>query len=268
MKFIKYLSLCILVMTACQPKVVKEKPKPITPVFMTSGMAVISAESENVRLSPNGKVVGQLLRGDTLQIIKRHGNWLFFKNDFFESGYIWGPSAGLDYINLYNPFTYYDSIAAQFYPLNYFNTLFGSSGEKRSSQATETEIFFDEMGLGSHEEIVVEIVEEQLETVKHGIILFIQEPDQQLFKIKIDFFKPIKGLRNTIERCGLSYLPFTREDGGHVVWENGSLIKELEVDLERKEWESEWFSALWLRKIGERWGELRGAIKEYRSSEL
>lgn len=251
MKFLKFLILSIFLILACQPKTIKEKPTSVAPTISTSGIAVIAVESENVRLSPNGKAIGQLLRGDTLQIIKRHANWLFFKNDFFESGYIWGPSAGLDYINLYNPFTYYDSIAAEFYPITYFTTLFGSSGERRSPQATETEIFFNEMGLGSHEEIVIEIVDEQLETVKHGITLFVKKSDQQLVKIKIDFFQPIKGLKNTIERCGLSYLPFTREDGGHVIWDQGTLIDGLELDLERKEWESEWFSVLWLRKAGE-----------------
>ena len=251
MKTAKFLMLFALLMTACQPKAVKEKPKPITPVFMTSGLAVISVESENVRLSPNGKVVGQLLRGDTLQIIKRHANWLYFKNDFFESGYIWGPSAGLDYINIYNPFTYYDSIATEFYPINYFTTLFGSTGERRSLRGTETEIFFDEMGLGSHEEIVLEVMDEQLETVKHGIILFLREPDQKLYKIKMDFFKPIQGVKKAIERCGLSYRPFSLEDGGHVIWEKGTLIEGLEIDLERKEWESEWFSTLWLRQTAE-----------------
>jgi hypothetical protein len=254
MKKLKLLILFVLPMAACQPKTVKEKPTPVTPLFMTSGMTVISAESENVRLSPNGKAVGQLLKGDTLQIIKRHANWLFFESDFFESGYIWAPSAGLEYINLHNPYTYYDSTASEFYPLEYFHILFGSEGENRSNLVGETEIIFDEIGLGSHNEIVMEVADEQVETIKHGIILYLQEPENRIFKIKIDFFRPVEGLEKAIERCGLSYLPFSEENGGHVIWKSGALMEGLEVDLERKEWESNWFSVLWLRKSKEEAG--------------
>ena len=251
MKLLKLLMLFMLIIAACQPKTVKEKPRSVTPVIKTPNMAIISVESENVRLAPNGKPIGQLLKGDTLRIVKRHVNWLFFESDFFESGYIWAPSAGFEYINLYNPFTYYDSTAAEFYPLNYFTSLFGSNGESRSTLSMETEIFFDEMGLGSHEEIVMEVVNEQVEMVKHGIILYLREPDKQIFKIKIDFLRPVKGIKKALEQCGLSNLPFSKEDGGHVVWKSGTLIEGLELDLERKEWESEWFSALLLRQTGE-----------------
>ena len=246
MKYIRLFVLFILIIAACQPKVVKETSKSATPLIETPEIAIISAESENVRLSPNGKVIGQLLQGDTLKIIKRHANWLFFQNDFFESGYLWAPSAGFEYINLYNPSTYYDRIASEFYPLNYFTALFGSNSEKRSVLSAETEILFDEIGLGSHEEIVLEVANEQIETVNHSIILYMREPEKQIFKIKIDFFRPIKGIEKVLDRCGLPYLPSSINNGGHVIWKRDTLIEGLEVDLERKEWESEWFSALWL----------------------
>lgn len=244
-----HISLCVfvLVIAGCQPKVGREKTPISVPTIKLPEIAVMEVESENVRLSPNGEKIGQLLAGDTLQIIKRQGNWLFFQNDFFESAYIWAPSAGIEYINLYSPYSYYDTTAGQFYPLHYFRKIFGSPGVEKAMMLREYELFFGELGLGSHEDIVIEVVTEQIETTAHGVTVFIHQPENTIYKIKIDFFKPLNDIQNVIKQCDLGYLPPDIENGGHVIWNHGVLIPGLEIDLERQEWESEWFSAIWLK---------------------
>jgi hypothetical protein len=237
----------MLLIAACQPKIDKKSPILFVPVIQSPDIAVIQVESENVRTTPNGQKIGQLLLGDTLQVIKRQGNWLLFQNDFFDSAYIWAPSAGLDYINLYNPLSYYDGAAQQFYPVNYFRELFGNPGIEKTEMSNEYTIFFGELGLGSHEDIIIEVTTEQTETTAHGITLYTKEPDKNVFQIKIDFFSPIKGIEKTLERCDLEFILPDIQNGGHVIWEKNTLVPGLEIDLERREWESDWYSVLWLR---------------------
>jgi len=237
----------IIIAAGCQPKVPKEKKTPSIPLIQSPKFSVITVESENVRMSPNGQKIGQLLQGDSLQVINRQGNWLLFQNDFFDSAYIWAPSAGLDYINLYNPLSYYDSTAEEFFPINYFRKLFGHPGIEIATPYNDSEFFFGELGLGSHEDIVIEVTTEQTETNAHGITLYTTETNKNVFQIKIDFFSPIKGIENTLERCDLEFILPDIQNGGHVIWEKNTLVPGLEIDLERREWESDWYSVLWLR---------------------
>jgi hypothetical protein len=237
----------IIIAAGCQPKVLKEKKTPSIPLIQSPKFSVITVESENVRMSPNGQKIGQLLKGDTLQVIKRQGNWLLFHNDFFDSAYIWAPSAGFDYINLYNPLSYYDTIAQDFFPTAYFRKLFGNLGIEIPTPLKQSQIFFGELGLGSHEDIVIEVTTEQTETTAHGITLYTQEPTNNIFQIKIDFFSPIKGIEKTLERCDLEFILPDIQNGGHVIWKKNTLVPGLEIDLERREWESDWYSVLWLR---------------------
>jgi hypothetical protein len=239
----------LILFLGCQPKVGKKDKLPSVPVLKTPQVAVLQVESENVRLTPNGEKIGQLLMGDSLNIIKRQGNWLYFYNDFFDSSYIWAPSAGIDYINIYNPLSYFDPIAGQFYPVSYFRSLFGNPGEQKNPSSGKSEIFFGKLGLGSHEDLVIEVVNAQTVTNTHGITLFTDRPENSIYKIKIDFFKPIKGMDNALEKCGLYTAPPDLQNGGHVFWNAGTIIPNLRIDLERREWESEWFSGLWIEKI-------------------
>lgn len=248
MRYIKALFISIAIILACQPKVIKEKPLTVVPEIVTPRIALIEIEAENARKSPNGEIMGQLLKGDTLYIINRQANWLFTNSEFFDSVYIWAPSAGLEYLNLYHPLVYYDSSTTEFYPLNYFQRLFSDPGKEKSISGIESEIVFSEIGLGSHQDIIVEVVQEEIETVVHGISLYLRKPQRTIHKIKIDFFKPVQGIEETLQICGLPYRQPSSENGGHVIWKAGLLIPGLEIDLERKEWHSEWFSAIWISK--------------------
>jgi len=248
MRFKKSLFVFVAIIMACQPRIKKEKPAAVPPEIVTPQIALIEVEAENARQTPNGEIAGQLLKGDTLYIINRRANWLFTNSEFFDSVYIWAPSAGLEYLNLNNPMVYYDSSITQFYPLNYFQQLFGDLGNERSISSDETVIVFSEIGLGSHEDIVIEVVHEEIETVVHGISLYLQKPQNTVFKMKIDFFKPVQGIKETLQKCDLPHLPPSSEKGGHVIWNAGVLIPGLEIDLERKEWDSDWYSAIWISK--------------------
>jgi len=248
MRLLNYFLLILSIILACQPRVTKEKPVFVSPKIVTPKMALIAVEAENARKSPNGDIMGQLLKGDTLYIIKRQGNWLFTNSEFFDSVYIWAPSAGLAYLNLYNPLVYYDSSHAEFYSLNYFQELFGNPGQQKSVSGEDSVIIFDEIGLGSHQDIVVEVVQEKIETVVHGITLYLRKPRNTVYQIKIDFYQPVRGARDALKKCGLPYRKPSVEEGGHLIWNRDELLPGVKIDLERKEWKSDWFSAVWIIK--------------------
>ncbi len=249
MKYIYFLAILfslLLVLTGCQPEQIKKPPTPQIPaVAKTPGTAVITAQSENVRFAPNGQILGQVHRGDSIRIEKRVVNWLLFYNDEFDSSYVWAPSAGFDYINLYSPYTYYDTTARQFYPVSYFRNLFGREGQKDSILSTESTLFFGDVGLGSHEDIVMEVTQKEIEEVEHGITLHIREPEGYIFQVEIDFFAPEKGIKSALQKCGLPDLDYSAATPRDVVWDKNVIIPGLKIRLERKVWESSSFSGIW-----------------------
>ncbi|GAB4368793.1 MAG: hypothetical protein Kow0042_10170 [Calditrichia bacterium] len=209
----------------------------------------VTVSSENVRAQPNGVRIGKLHNGDVIHIRKRVGNWLLFYNEKYDSAYIWAPSTGFAYINLYNPHTYFDTTRGQFYPLNYFRQLFGSEGEIIQDYPSEYVLFFEGLGLGSHEETVIEVVSSRTQEVKHGIQLFISKENGGIKAVKVDFLRPVKGLKAASKKCGIPGTHPGVENARHVHWERDTLIKGLAVELERKEWESAWFSGISFKTI-------------------
>lgn len=209
-----------------------------------SSTAIITEKKENVRLTPNGKVIGSVRQGDKIEIKNRHANWLLFSNEKFDSAFVWAPSAGFEYINLYNPLVYYDSTVEKFYALEYFRKLFGSIGIPSAGISAESEIFFNDVGLGSHNSIVLQVLDQQIEIVHHGIALYLDNSTQEIFQVNIDFLRPIRGNKNVLMKCGLPDRPYSSTDQRRVSWKVNTLVAGLEVRLERKEWESDWFNAI------------------------
>lgn len=252
MKSLKLLIIILTFLIACQKKVFKQPPAPVVPkVAPVPKKAVITRKVENVRFSPNGQILGQIFKGDTIYIEKRIVNWLLFHNSEFDSSFLWAPAAGFDYINLFNPLTYYDTTSQNFYPLTYFQELFGNKGEEDSLSAAEREIFFSSnLGLGSHEDIILDVTREQIEKIKHGITFYQNIPSGIIKRLKIDFSQPVPGIRQALEKCGLSNRPFSSEDSAQVIWKSGTQIKGLKIKLERKEWKSTSFNAVQFIKEG------------------
>jgi hypothetical protein len=252
MKSLKLLMVILVFLIACQKKALKQPPAPGVPRIATvPRKAVITRKVENVRFSPNGQILGQVFKGDTIYIEKRIVNWLLFHNSDFDSSFVWAPAAGFDYINLFNPLTYYDTTAQKFYPLTYFQRLFGNKGKEDSLSATEREIFFSSnLGLGSHEDIILDLTKEKKENIKHGIALYQSIPSGIITRIRIDFFQPAEGIRQALKKCGLPDRPFSSENPSQVVWKPHAQIKGLEIQLERLEWKSALFSAVQFIKEG------------------
>jgi hypothetical protein len=226
---------------------VQKKPITSPEIKVIPDSAYVTVGIENVRQKPNGKILGKIRKGQKLYIEKKSVNWIQFHNQSFESAYIWAPSVGFEYINLYNPFTYFDTTSTLFYSTNYFKELLGSNGIRNQQVSEKCTLFFKELGLGSHEDIVLYVVTESNEKVEHGVTLFIHESNEKVFQVKVDFFRPIKGLSNALKKCGLGELPASETNEGHVLWSMNKLVPGLSIDMERKEWKSEWFSSIWFR---------------------
>lgn len=237
----------LILLIGCAPKSSKiaAPEDPNAPIFTDAGEVMsVSVAAENVRQRPNGKILGQLRKNQKLTVVKRSGNWVCFSNEKFARGWIWGPSVGYDYINLYNPATYFDSNRKTFYDIDYFRRMFSQRGEVRQSFSTSYELFFGEIGLGSHETTVLNVVEASDEIVAHGVTLFVERNSERITKIKVNYYQPMDGIENALAKSELPNSQPSAQNNGHVIWQE-TLVPGLIVDLERREWDSNWFSGLW-----------------------
>ena len=239
----------IIALFSCQPKAVKKEmiaAKP--PRIFTLPDSLKMVKSENVRESPNGAAFGKLHKNETIYLMGRVGNWLLFHNQRFDSVYVWAPSAGLPYLNLFSPATYFDTTTRQFYPTSYFPKLFGSNGQRLKNESGVTYLFFSNLGLGSHQETVLNVVEESKQIIHHGISLFLDKTGSHITGVKVDFRRPVEGVRLVLRKCNLPFKPASYEDEAHLVWNKGVLFAGLVVELERKEWKSHRFSSIIFHK--------------------
>lgn len=240
--------LFLLIFHSCQPKIVKKEMPVKLPAILTLPDSLKMVKSENVRETPNGVAFGKLHKNETIYVMGQVGNWLLFHNPRFDSVYVWAPSAGLPYLNLFSPATYFDTTSQQFYPLPYFRKLFGSQGKMIDHGREGKELFFGDLGLGSHRETVLEVVNATAQTVQHGIHLFLSSGDQAVIRVKVDFRHPVEGMQLALRKCGLSFKPADREDEARLIWNKGALFPNLIIELERKDWNSSRFSSVIFRK--------------------
>ena len=250
MKFLLLLFTAILIyaLSGCTPQTAKPAAQSPVMADRTPGafegagsVHKILPREENIRETPAGEILGKMYRGEEVTVKKRVGNWFEFESKFYESGYIWGPSIGYDYVNIYSH-NFYLNESGQFRPVSHFTTFFALSGELRGKAKGRYEIFFDEVGLGSHETIVLEVATETTETVQHGISLWVDEASGQIVEARVDFARPIEGLEKALERCDLASQPADETTNARLRWDAGKLLPGIAVTLERKEWESSAFS--------------------------
>jgi hypothetical protein len=248
---------CLLLFAACTSttmttgtKVTAEAAEAIEEVTISTDAGkqlTVKVRDENVRQVPNGKVLGKLRNGDAIRVVKRVGNWIQFTNNQYKNAYIWAPSVGYTYENLYSPFFYYDTTQKVFHDINFFETMFSQKGQRRQETNTSYELFFKNLGLGSHESTVLEVVTESQQVVEHGITLFIHKTTETVEKVRVDYFQAIQGYENALKKSELPIKEPTTENSGHLIWKAGEngLLSYLIVDLERKEWDSRLFSSIW-----------------------
>ena len=244
---------CGLSLMSCTSKAVKtedgsqtmEEAEDIVLPPDAGKILAVQVKSENVRREPNGKKLGQLRNGDQIEVIKRLGNWIQFRSKKYKGAYIWAPSVGYTYENLYSPFFYYDSTQKIFRDVTFFQNIFSQKGQRRQETTSTYELFFKNLGLGSHESVVLDVATESQQVVEHGVTLFVNRADEKVTKVKVDYFKPIKGYENALKKSELPVIEPPEENSGHLIWLAGQLLPGLTVDLERKEWDSKMFSSIW-----------------------
>ncbi len=245
--------LIVIIFISCQPKQAKKEPATpdIKPVLETPALptlpdsAFVQVSSENVRLEPNGTTFGMLQEGEKIYVMGRIGNWILFHNSRFDSVFVWGPSVGFDYINLHSPYAYFDTTTKRFYPIDYIRKLFSKSGKKQDINNENYQLFFSKLGLGSHQETVMEVTEKSSETIKHGIRIYLRKQNNEIYKIEADFLNPVKGAVSALEQCELTHKNPDQNDEAFLLWKRGNLVPGLSIKLERTEWKSEQFRTVW-----------------------
>ncbi len=251
MKLLKIAVISTLVglfLFSCQPKTTRtvqttREPAPIE-IPTLPKHAVVTAEKENVRDEPNGQIWGQLRRGQRIEVERRQGNWILFNNEKYDSMFVWGPSVGFPYLNLYSPGVYFSIAYHRFFPLIYFQTIFGSDGEVIQETDSTYQLFFGDLGLGSHQETVMEVTTTTTEQIQHGVTFLISKKDSLIERVCVDFPRPVQGINKALKKCHLPEKAPTFQDDARVRWENGSIFPGLTVELERQEWRSEAFSRI------------------------
>ncbi len=250
-------SMSLLVLISCVSQTQKKSPAPASSKveepeeiqFATDAgkELIVEMKAENVRKVPNGKILGRLYEEEKLTVIKRVGNWINFTNSVYEEGYIWAPSVGYSYVNLYNPYFFYDTTRHKFKEIEYFQKFFSKSGQRRQETDDAYELFFKNIGLGSHEATVLDVVTETQQIVEHGITLFINKNNNQIEEVRVDYLKPVKGYKRALRKSELPVKSPSGENTGHLIWAVGELLPDLVVDLERKAWKSQWFRSIWYK---------------------
>ncbi|MGH1365408.1 MAG: hypothetical protein ACRBF0_17735 [Calditrichia bacterium] len=246
MKLQLLLILATFFLLGCQPKTAKPTTSPTESLTTDAGRPVmVQVNSENVRALPNGKRLGSLRKNAEITVLRRVGNWVQFSNKRFKEAYIWAPSVGYEALNLYGPNFYLDQKKEKFKSVEFFQNIFSQQGSKRQETSGSYELFFKDIGLGSHEVIVLDVVTESQQKVEHGITLFIDKLKNKVNRVRVDFFKPVNGYKAGLKKCELTTQEPSENNSGHVIWNSGTLLTNISVDLERKEWDSKYFSSVW-----------------------
>ncbi len=255
MKHIGAVTLIILLLAlvgCASRRQLSPQPSPTKPVETYRALATdsgkvvtVQVKSENVRKTPNGTRLGKLKRGEKLTVLKRVGNWVQFTNAKFKKAYIWAPSVGYRYENLYSPYFYYDTTRHAFRDIDFFRRIFSQWGQRRNEMTSSYALFFKNVGLGSHEAIVVEVVAGTKQVVEHGITLYIDKKTDKIHKVRVDYLVPVTGYKKALKKSELPIQAPVEENSGHLIWPAGTLLPDLTVDLERKEWNSNAFSSIW-----------------------
>lgn len=244
------MAMVFLCLSACAPKAtqksVSSTPKTEKVILTDAGKTLsVGVASENVREKPNGKILGKLRKGNQVNVLKRVGNWINFKNDRFENAYIWAPSVGYTYDNLYAPDFFFDDARGRFHSVEHFQAAFSQKGQRRQDIKTAYELFFKNIGLGSHDAVVLEVVTESQQIVEHGITLYINQKTERVEKVRVDYYRPVKGYKEALKKSGLAGREPNESNNGHMLWSEGTIHPKLIIDLERKEWDSDSFSSIW-----------------------
>ncbi len=198
----------------------------------------VQVAKENVRMKPNGKVIGKLYRGDSLYVLENYGNWLRFEFKPNREGYIWAPSCGFKYINLYNPYTYIDTIKKRILSFAEFKRLLGSKIDTIGGTPQLRQLEFKNIGLGEEVEEILNVAKVTRQITEKGVGIWYDTKTNQIKEVHIDLLKPVRGIKAALKKAGLStkLQPF-QSDNSQIVFK---LFPDTDLYfiLKRKQWKS------------------------------
>ncbi|GAB4171635.1 MAG: hypothetical protein Kow00108_06120 [Calditrichia bacterium] len=200
----------------------------------------VTVPVENVRNKPNGRIIGQMKKGDSLLVDQNFGNWLEF-NYKGKNAYIWGPSCGFPYINLYNPYTYLDTIKKAILNISELKRLLGTKVDTVGGSVNLLQLEFVNLGMGERVEEVVEVVKVEKQKVEKGVQIWYNVAEDKVTEVYIDLLKPVYGEKQALKKAGLqSSFPVYKKDETQVVFKLFD-DKDVFLILKRKEWKSSVF---------------------------
>ena len=233
------LTVLILLLISCASrKVMKESY--LVPRFPVKKVVVV--KSENVRAEANGEIIGKLKKGDSILVLNKCGNWIEFDYYPDEKGYMWAPSLGFSYINLYDPYTYIDTTTYQFISLINLNYILGQVPDTIETVGKLSNLCYKDLGLGKRvEEILnVHILEKQV--VEKTVKVCVNTESNKITEIQIDLFNPVTGKAAALKKADMkrklkeienseSRIVLALTKGDHPIY----------FTLKRKEWKSNQF---------------------------
>lgn len=222
----------------CTPKTVKKEPD----IFIKKQypeMRTMVVANENIREEPNGYIIGKLKKGDSVLVLNKSGNWIVYDYYPDEKGYVWAPSLGYSYINLYNPYTYIDSVKQQFKSINYINYIMGQVPDTIQTIGSLSHLEYKNLGLGKRVEEVMEVVKVKKQVVEKTVKVWYDESKKKITEIQIDLYNPVKGKKAALKSAGVNkYFKIFEESKSRIVFQLNRTGKPFYLVLKRKQWKS------------------------------
>lgn len=211
----------------------KAQPESFHPQWVT-----VTVQTENVREYPNGPVIGKVERHDSLLAYKKYGNW--FQIDFQgREAYIWAPSCGFPYLNLYNPIVYLHPEKKGFRTLAELKTMLGDKIDTVGGTENYLQLMFTNLGLGEETVQILDVAAVKTETVEKGIVVWYSVPDDEIREIVIDLFRVLPSEKQALRKADVEEkLELVIRDDSQIVYRIFP-ESELYFILKRREWKSE-----------------------------
>jgi hypothetical protein len=102
------LILLVLAMAGCvHPPKAPTPPVETVPIVEPKNTVPVTADRENIRSFPNGRILGEVRKGDQVSIVTPRGNWMYCNIGDTLDAYIWAPSLGFPKLSYLDIRTYF-----------------------------------------------------------------------------------------------------------------------------------------------------------------
>ena len=239
-KWLSVIFVLILIFAGCGPKVIKKETIAVKKYYPEK--RVLTVKKENIRDMPNGYVIGELKKGDPVLVLNKMANWIVYDYYPDEKGYVWAPSLGYVYLNLYSPFTYIDSDKQKFINIEHLNFLLGQTPDVIQSSGNLSHLKYSGLGLGKRVEEVMEVVKVKKQVVEKTVMAWFDKSKNNITEIQVDLFHPVSGKNAAIKKAGIKdNYKIVEDSDSRIVVQLTGFSKPFFLVLKRKEWKSDQF---------------------------